>query len=423
MVELEHVARARVSAEEHIERLMCHPRLPLVAGLAAGRPAAYIWDCASAQMQELGVLGSEATPYDDDDPWISHTRRPTLAWHPERPELMFSGEDGVTQWTPDEIRPLTAVPRTTRYRTMAYSPDGRTLWASPSSTGDDAWSRSDALDLASGSLTATGPGWDTGVALHPAGGLAVTLESDQGATLVLFARIDQESTPAAMRVLNRALVLDVDDHHAPIFTRDGRHFAVRGNAYEHLVQIFEFPSLRRVLAVTLGDPSPGYPYPEEWLVQRRAWGWHNIAFAAHPDVLWIATPDGKLVELGISGESAVEHDVLDGARATALAATAAGELIVATADGELVLISVNDDATASDVAGCDASHEAVVAFLNATREIPAEGDTWEHVVTTDGSRTWTPEDLSEITAADDEDPTWLRLAAAINAASGRSTTR
>jgi len=420
MIELEHVARARVSAEEHIERLVCHPRLPLVAGLTAGRPAAHIWDCTSGRVQKLGVLGAETTPYDTDRPWINRTRKPALAWHPERPELMFSGEDGIIRWTPDGTSPVSGISPTTRYHTMAYSPDGRTAWASPSSTGDDAWSRSDALDLASGILTSTGPGWDTGLALHPGGGLATTLESDQGATLVLFARIDQESTPAAMRVLDRALVLDVDGYQTPIFTRDGRHFAVRGNAYEQQVQIFEFSSLRRVLAATLSEPSPGYPYPEEWLAQMRAWGRHNIAFAAHSDVLWIGTPDGKLVELSISGESAVEHDVLDGARVTALAATATGQLVVATADGELVLISVNEDTMAADLTGADTTHEAVAVFLDATREIPTEGDTWEQVVTTDGSRTWTPEDLTEITAADDEDPTWLRLAAAINMAGGHS---
>src|SRR6185312_15322360 len=104
----------------------------------------------------------------------------------------------------------------------------------------------------------------------------------------------------------------------------------------------------------------------------QAWGSHNTAFAGHSDVLWIGTPYGKLVELSISGENAVEHDVLDGVRVTALAATADGALVVATADGELVLISVNDDAAASDVAGGSGSHEAVAAFLDATREIPTE---------------------------------------------------
>ena len=92
----------------------------------------------------------------------------------------------------------------------------------------------------------------------------LTFQSDQGATLGLFARVDQGSTPAAMRVLRRALILDCDGYQTPVFSADGRHLAIRGNAYDNSVEVFEFPSLTRVLATTLGDPSPGYPYPAEW---------------------------------------------------------------------------------------------------------------------------------------------------------------
>ena len=200
-------------------------------------------------------------------------------------------------WTPAGLSELEGLPPTAAYRSLAFSPDGHTLWASPSS-GDEgnAWESSDSLDLASGTVGA-GPHGDTGVAAHPAGGLVAALCSDQGATLGLFARVDQESTPAAMRVLRRALILDADGYETPILSADGRHFAIRGNAYENSLEAFEFPSLDRVLATTLGEPNPGYPYAQKWLDQMRAWSRHNIAFGALPGVLWVATPTGTLVKV------------------------------------------------------------------------------------------------------------------------------
>lgn len=166
--------------------------------------------------------------------------------------------------------------------------------------------------------------------MHPGGGLAATLRSDQGATLGLFARVDQKSTPAVMRVLRRGLILDADGYQTPLFSADGRHFAIRGNAYQNSLEVFEFPSLRRVLATTLGEPNPGYPYPQEWLEQMRAWSKHNIAFGLRPGVLWVGTPTGTLVEVDQDDQQSVGHDVLAGSKVTALCATAAGDLIAAT---------------------------------------------------------------------------------------------
>jgi hypothetical protein len=64
-----------------------------------------------------------------------------------------------------------------------------------------------------------------------------------------------------------------------------------------------------VLATTLGEPSPGYPYPAEWLAQMRAWSRHNLAFGAAPGVLWVGTPTGTLVEIDLDGQRAAELDV------------------------------------------------------------------------------------------------------------------
>jgi len=50
--------------------------------------------------------------------------------------------------------------------------------------------------------------------------------------------------------------LDADGYEAPVFSADGRRFAIRGNAYENSLAVFEFPSLKLVLATTLGIPAP-----------------------------------------------------------------------------------------------------------------------------------------------------------------------
>jgi len=285
---------------------VCHPRLSLVAGLDSERPAVHVWDCRAGELDELGTVGTGSAVYGDAVGWERRKRTPAAAWHPDRPLLVVAGQGTVAEWTPAGVSGLAGLPPGAAYRSVAFSPDGQALWASPSSrAGDNAWESSDALDLASGSV-ATGPCWDTGVAVHPAGGLVAALCSDQGATLAVFARVDQQSTPTVMRVLRRALILDADGYQTPVFSADGRRFAIRGNAYQNSLEVFEFPSLNRLLAVTLGEPNPGYPYPQEWLEQMRAWSRHNIAFGARPDVLWIGTPTGALAEVELDDQHVVQ---------------------------------------------------------------------------------------------------------------------
>jgi hypothetical protein len=224
-----------------------------------------------------------------------------------------------------------------------------------------------------------------------------------------------------MRPLRRALILDCDGYETPLFSADGRHLAVRGNAYDNSVEVFEFPSLHRVLTTTLGDPSPGYPYPQEWLDQMQAWSRHNVAFGARPGVLWIATPTGALVEVDLETRQAVEHDVLIGSRLSALASTATGELLVAGSGGDLMLLSELSGSTQTCTASRDTSRAAAVAFLETTADVPDDGDDLEtHLVLTDGTRTWEADDLATMTAASSTDPTWLQLQAAINTAQVQS---
>lgn len=107
------------------------------------------------------------------------------------------------------------------------------------------------------------------------------------------------------------MILDCDGYQTPIFSPDGRHFAIRGNAYDNSLEVFDFPSLRRLLGLTLGGPCPGYPYPQEWLESMNAWSRHNVAFGPSPGVLWIGTPEGALIELETDGRQVTEHEAAD----------------------------------------------------------------------------------------------------------------
>jgi hypothetical protein len=222
-----------------------------------------------------------------------------------------------------------------------------------------------------------------------------------------------------MRVLRRALILDADGYQTPAFSTDGRRFAIRGNAYENSLEVFEFPSLSRLLAVTLGEPNPGYPRPQEWLAQMRAWSRHNIAFAARPGVLWVGTPAGALAEVDLDDKHVVTHDALAGCPVTALAATAAGELVAATGGSDLALLSVLTGSTKAPATDSGMARATVTAFLDATAEVPGDGELETHLVISDGTRTWQPDDLAAVITATAADPAWLQLQAAINNARGQ----
>ncbi|WP_433111210.1 hypothetical protein [Micromonospora sp. CA-246542] len=387
---------ARVQSGATAQRLLPHPRLPLVAAWDADRPAIRIWEYGDGQLRQRAALGVDSAVYVED---VNHERTPSAAWHPDDPLLAVADAESVVLWTPSGTSPVDAVTSTEYQREVAFSPDGRTLWLSPAA-GTDGWEHSVALDLASGT-TLIGPRWDTGVVAHPAGGLVCTLESDQGATLVLFSA----DTGPVLRPVRRALVLDCDGYEAPIFSSDGRHFAVRGNAYDNSLEVFEFPSLRRALGMTLGEPSPGYPYPQEWLDEMNAWSRHNVAFGRSPRVLWIGTPDGVVVELDVDGSRVVEHEVLPGAAVTALAATATGELVVA-GDDELLVLSVGT-ADPGEAAGA-----SVTAFLAGTAE--ASVVDMDQLDLTDGTRDWQSGDLATVSETSATDPSWLRIRAAMN---------
>ena len=61
------------------------------------------------------------------------------------------------------------------------------------------------------------------------------------------------------------------------------------------------------------------------------------------------------------------------------------------------------------------------ASLEATSDVPDDGDLESHLVLTDGSRSWKQDDLATVTTAEDTDPTWLRIQAAMTAVREQAT--
>jgi hypothetical protein len=240
--------------------------------------------------------------------------------------------------------------------------------------------------------------------------LVLTLCSDQGATLGVFARVDRTQTHSMMRVQRQALVLEADGYQTPVFSPDGRHIVVRGNAYGNTVDIFEFPSLNRVVSAFLGKPSPGYPYPQEWVDEMMSWSNHNLAFGTQPGVLWVGTAAGTVLELNISEQQAVEHTIAGVSRITALSSTATGHLLAACAEGSLHLLSAPADTVAPHTMPRTASE-----FLNNTTDLPDNiTDLWSHLTLTNGERTWDSSDRETVTTANQTDPGWLQIQAQMN---------
>ncbi|WP_199850558.1 hypothetical protein [Streptomyces sp. CMB-StM0423] len=150
--------------------------------------------------------------------------------------------------------------------------------------------------------------------------------------------------------------------------------------------------------------------PDERLVT----GEHRVR--GPPGILWVGTPKGTFVALDVDGRHAVEHAVLAGSPVAALGALATGELAVAGGGGELVLVSVRAESGETSGTTGATSRAAVIAFLDATSDLPDDGDPETHLVLSDGTRAWDPDDLAAVTTAAPGDPGWLQLRAAFNSA-------
>lgn len=417
MTTIEPVSSVTLPDGSVLERLVAHPRLPLVAGLEAARPAVQVWGWASGVLAHVATVGEDAAPYGDAFGWDRMRATPSVAWHPERDLLAVSSADGVVLWEAGACTtPMWDVPEADRDSNgcqVAFAGDGTTVLLSNGT--------SVAVDLVTGTVRPA-VYWDTGVAVWPGGGLALSYASDQGATHGLFTRPSSDGEADGGPVLDRALLLDVDGYETPVVSPDGRYFAVRGNAYTQTLQVFEMPGLRLVLSTALVEDSPGYPYPPEWLAELESWSRHNIAFG-DPGTLWVGTPHGTLVGLDVTGTEGTVCRLPDGGPVTALTGGTGGLLVVATGTGGLHLVSDGSHREAASSWGEDAA-AVVQSFLATCDDVPAAPDTDVYEIlplltTTDGVDVWRPGDLDEVTDVDESGPTWLQIRAFMNKAAPR----
>lgn len=123
MTVVETVARVRVG--NGVERLVCHPRLPLVAGLDSERPAVHAWD--RRELKHLGTVGADSAGYEEEHGWERVERKPVVAWHPDEPLLLVAGEGQVVRWTAAGQSAPEGLPAGAGYRWLAFGPNGRTL--------------------------------------------------------------------------------------------------------------------------------------------------------------------------------------------------------------------------------------------------------------------------------------------------------
>ncbi len=113
----------------HVDRLVCHPVLPLVAAEESRnvfRSAVHMWDCGG-QLRELGTVSAQD---------LGRSRLDfAIAWEPDGSLLLaanyeITGAAGpaggtVARWTPAGVTGLDGLPPTDGYTYMEFSPDGR----------------------------------------------------------------------------------------------------------------------------------------------------------------------------------------------------------------------------------------------------------------------------------------------------------
>ena len=272
----------------------------------------------------------------------------------------------MTRWTPAGVCEQGGLPPAAAYLNLAFSPDGRTLWASPSSraTDDPRQYYSDVLDPVSGAVS-TGPGWDARLPAHPGGGLVATLRSDQAATLVVFARAGHDSAPAAMRVLRQALILDADGYEAPVFSADGRRFAIRGNAYENSLAVFRVP-----LAPACPSDNPRHAQPRLPVPARVAGADARLVDGTtsrsepSPACSGPGLRRGTWLKSTWTISTRPGTTCCAGSPVTALSAALAGNLVAATGEGDLVLMSVLTGSAKTHAADARTSRALVTTFLD-----------------------------------------------------------
>src|SRR5262245_56413329 len=81
--------KVRIAGGSFVERLVCHSRLPLIAGLDSARPAVHVWELVPAGLRELAFIHADAAEYPAEI-WMRQDFVPSMAWHPREPRLLVT---------------------------------------------------------------------------------------------------------------------------------------------------------------------------------------------------------------------------------------------------------------------------------------------------------------------------------------------
>lgn len=432
-----------------LHHLRFHPTLPLLATVDAHHVAVHVWTWRAGELLRLGSIGEPGVARVPDS--IGRLQRGRdIDWHPTRPWLAVAGAQGVQLWMCDlaagvqllrtcgvmppcervvedtlywqssnggEMQPVTrhrTIPRELPgYMHVGFSPSGRSLWASAVDARDEEVRdglASDWFDLDDPAHATQVWRWDTDLALHPEGELMAAFESNQGATLLRFARVNDGPAGESIETLRRALVLDADGYCDLTFSPRGDRFLFHGNAYEGFCQVHAFPSLERVCIV----PLDGW---KETLEKRLPPSWNDycpffesLAFSPDNEGLLIGLRSGHLVDLDLRTLEPRDHVLLLDRPLSAFRVRAHdGLLAVTDLDGLLRLYQLPHPAAHPDTTSRPLTRSFVDATAPATRYAP-----WDDLSLTDGLREWSDASL-DTSDLPDSAPTWARLGAALRA--------
>jgi WD40 repeat protein len=324
------VSLASVQFSAPLHRLRFHPTLPLLATSDALHQAVHVWTWNEGKMRLLASPGDRTKKLPAS---FSRGGGVEAAWHPTLPMLAVTGLGGVQLWDcsfdsgvrrvgsvgilPAEERtadrflytvseggapfgPVKSQGTITRtppsYFYAAFSPLGRSLWASPSSDGVEFRSDWFTPEETAGEHFSY---WDTEMVAHPEGVLVATFESEQMGTLLRFASVQPGLFGDVLQPLRRALMMDVDGYEGLSFSPRGERFLFRGNAYDNACYLYDFPSLRvRCVLFFEGRKELEKKLPVSW--QRRRWSFFESADFA---------PDGSSVLVGLSSGRLIDFEL------------------------------------------------------------------------------------------------------------------
>jgi hypothetical protein len=97
---VEVVQRVQAGSGAPVEHLVCHPRLPLVAGLDSERPAVHVWECEAGELRERGTRWRRLGCLHRCRRLERREQTSTATWHLDQPLLVVAGEGTVAEWAP-----------------------------------------------------------------------------------------------------------------------------------------------------------------------------------------------------------------------------------------------------------------------------------------------------------------------------------